>query len=367
MIKRLVIVIIALVLVFGGIFGWKYYAGQQAAKMHSQPQPPATISATQVQVEAWQPYLHSVGSLTATQGVFVSNEVAGQVQKIRFESGQQVKQGEVLLQLDDSVDQAELQGLIAERRLAEVQFNRTAKLIKQKSISRSDYDAAQAQLQSAKANVASKRAVIEKKSIQAPFSGVLGIRQVDVGQYLAAGSQIVSLQQLDPIYVDYAVPERQMAQVSTGQPVRVNVQGYKDQVFEGKISAINARVDSATRMVTVRATLANPDGKLRPGMFAEVRSVLPQQTGVLTLPRTAITYAPYGDSVFVIEHKQGGGLVVQRKQVQTGTTRGDRVQILSGLQAGTQVVSAGQVKLRNGQSVRIDNSVALDGGQDSAQ
>lgn len=364
MIKRLVVVIIALILVFGGIFGWKYYAAQQAAKMKAQPQPPATVSAAEVQVENWQPYLHSVGSLTATQGVYVSNEVAGQVQKIQFQSGQQVQQGDVLVQLDDSVDRAELQGLIAERRLAEVQFNRTAKLIKQKSISRSDYDAAQAQLQSAQANVASKRAVIEKKSIQAPFAGVLGIRQVDVGQYLAPGSQIVSLQQLDPIYVDFSIPERNLPQVSSGQAVRVRVQGYKDQLFEGKVSAINARVDSATRMVTVRATLANPDGLLRPGMFAEVRTVLPMQSGVLTLPRTAVSYAPYGDSVFVIEPQEGGKLTVQRKQVQTGATRGGRVEILSGLEAGTRVVSAGQVKLRNGQSVRIDNSVALDGGQD---
>jgi membrane fusion protein (multidrug efflux system) len=201
--------------------------------------------------------------------------------------------------------------------------------------------------------------VIEKKAIRAPFNGLLGIRQVDFGQYLAAGSQIVSLQVLDPIYVDYSLPERELARLSEGQDVTVRVAAHPDQLFKGHVTAISPRIDVLTRNIPVRATLENPHHQLRPGMFAEVRSLLPERKNVLTLPRTAITYNPYGDSVFLIEEKSGE-LVVQRRQISTGEVRGDRVEVVSGLKPGDTVVSAGQVKLRNGQRVRIDNSVRLE-------
>ena len=360
MITRLILVILLLVLLFGGIFGWKFFVGQKMAAMMSAPPPPATIASAEVQLETWQPYLYSVGSVVATQGVFVTTEVPGQVERILFESGQQVAEGDVILQLDDSVDEADLEGLIAQLNLARLQFERARKLLKDRSVSQSEYDQSRAQLDSAEATVASKRAVIAKKKIRAPFRGQLGIREVDVGQYLSPGARIVPLQALDPVYVDYTLPERHFDTLAVGQAVRVEVQAYPGRVFEGSISAINPGIDPGTRSVRLRATLDNPGQLLRPGMFAEVRTVLPARDDILTLPRTAVTYNPYGESVFVIV-EQDGQQVVQNRRIRTGEARAGRVEIVDGLEAGEVVVSAGQVKLRNGQAVTIDNSVTLDG------
>lgn len=360
MVKRLIIVLLALILLFGGIFGWKYFQMQKMAARASMPPPPATVAAVAVQRERWQPSLSAVGSLVATQGVFVSNEIAGQVTAIGFESGQAVSAGARLVQLDDEVDRAELDSLMAAQRLAEVQFERASRLVKDTLVSRSDYDEAKATLDSAVALVKSQQARIRKKSIRAPFTGLLGIRQVDIGQYLAPGTAIVSLQSLDPIYAEYSLPERHLGALSVGQPVEITVQAYPGQRFAGRVSAISPRIEAGTRSVRLRATLANTQQRLRPGMFAEVRTLLPQRENVLTLPERAITYNPYGDSVFVIE-SSNGGLVVRSRQVQTGEVRDGRVEILSGLGDGDQVVSAGQNKLRNGQPVQIDNSVELTG------
>ena len=358
MIKRLIIVLLALGLVFGGIFYFKFRHIKMMMSAHGPP-PPATVASAKVQPETWQPYLHTVGSLVASHGVDVSNEVDGQVVAIRFRSGQPVKEGEVLVKLDDAVDQAQLKGLIAEQRLAEIAFKRSARLVKQHSVSKSDYDQAQANLESARANVQSKREQIREKAVRAPFSGVLGIRQVDLGEYLAKGAQIVSLQSLDPIFVDFSLPERELPRLHQDQPVVLQVQAFPGQTFSGRITAIEPRINTGTRNIRVRATLSNPDNKLRPGMFAEVRVVLPKKRDVLTLPRTAITYNPYGDMVFIIDRKDGK-LTVHSRQVQTGATRNERVEIVDGLQAGDEVVRAGQVKLRNGEQVQIDNSVKLD-------
>ena len=359
MIKRLIFVLLVLGLIFGGIFGWKYHQNQQMAARAAMPPPPATVSAVEVIKESWQPYLSAVGSLVATQGIFVTSELPGKVSRIDFQSGQPVKEGELLLQLDDSVDRADLRGLLAERRLADVQFKRTARLLKDKSISRSEYDEARAKLDNAEAQVASKRALIEKKGIRAPFSGWLGIRQVDLGEYLAPGSQIVPLEALDPIFADYSLPERHFAELSVDQKIIIQVQAYPGQSFEGRIIAINPGVDPGTRSIQVRATLSNPDARLRPGMFAEVRTVLPQRQDLLTLPETAITYNPYGDTVFVIE-QNSNVLVVRRRQLKTGEVRDGRVEIISGLKLGERVVGSGQVKLRNDQRVRLDSSIKLD-------
>ncbi len=359
MIKRLILVLFALALVFGGIFGWKYMQMRQMAAQMAKPRPPEVVASAQARAERWQPYLFSVGSLVAVQGIYVNNEVPGQVSAIEFQSGQRVRAGEQLLQLEDSVDRADLEGLIAERRLAELQFKRMERLYKQKTVSRADYDEAQARLDSAQAQVEAKRALIRKKKIRAPFDGLLGIRQVDLGQYLAPGSQIVLLQSLAPIYVDFSLPERHFAQLAERQRVVLTVQAHTDRRFEGRISAINPGIDPGTRSARIRAALDNPDGLLRPGMFAEVRTELPEREDVLTVPRTAITYNPYGDSVFVIEEKDGE-LVVQRRQVQAGEVREGRVEIVEGLAIGERVVSAGHQKLRNGQKVKIDNSVELD-------
>jgi len=358
--KRLILVILLLVVIFGGIFGWKYYSGMRTAAMMSAPPPPAVVASAKVRVESWQPYLHAVGSVTATQGIDVTTEVAGKVSEILATSGQSVKAGDLLLRLDDSVDEADLKGLIAQRKLAQLQFERNSKLLKDKSVSRSDYDQARASLDSAEAAVDAKQALIHKKAIRAPFSGQLGIADINLGQYLSPGDAIVPLQALDPVYVDYTLPERHLPDVRVGQAVEVEVQARPGRRFKGAISAIDPGIDRGTRSLRLRATLDNPDWLLRPGMFAEVSTVLPLRDDILTLPRTAVTYNPYGESVFVIQ-KQDGALVVQNRPVKTGEVRNGRVEITEGLAAGEEVVSAGQNKLRNGQAVTIDNRVKLDG------
>ena len=360
MIKKLILVVLLLTVMFGGIFGWKFYSGQKLAAMMSQPRPPATVASTEVELRTWQPYLRAVGSVAAMQGVFVTTEVPGQVSSILFESGRSVEANDVILQLDDSVDRADLDGLLAQQTLATLQFERNKKLLNDRSVSRSEYDQSRAQLDGAKASVAAKRASISKKKIRAPFSGQLGIVEVDPGEYLSPGARIVPLQALDPVYVDYALPERRFSQVKVGQSIIVEVQAYPERSFTGTISAINPGIDPGTRSVRLRATLDNPGHLLRPGMFTEVRTVLPAREGVLTLPRTAITYNPYGESVFIIQ-TQDGAQVVQRRRVKIGEVRNGRVEIVDGLQAGDTVVAAGQVKLRNGQPVAIDNSVQLNG------
>jgi len=358
-IKRLIFLLLGLVVLFGALFGTKYYQVQRMAAEASVPPPPTTVSAARVQTQTWQPHLFAVGSLVASQGVYVANEIAGQVKAIHFESGQRVERADLLLELNDSVDQAELEGFIAERRLAQVEFQRLAKLYKKRSVARSEYDQAQAKLQNAQAQVASQRALIAKKAIRAPFAGLLGIRQVDLGQYLAPGSPIVSLQSLDLLYVDFSLPERDLAVLYSGQKVTFQVPAYPKRAFDGEISAIDSRIDEATRNLQVRATVENKGGLLRPGMFAEVQTQLPTEENVLTLPSTAITYNPYGDSVFVVESRDGQ-LLVEPRWVKTGETRQGQVAIEQGLKAGEQVVTAGQLKLRKGQQVRIDNTVNLD-------
>ncbi|WP_305907947.1 efflux RND transporter periplasmic adaptor subunit [Methylomarinum sp. Ch1-1] len=356
MIKRIFLILTLSVLIFGGLFGWKFYQDRQAQSQMQAP-PPAVVAVTKVKQEQWQPYLTSVGSLVAVAGVDVSNELAGKITAIHFESGQSVRKGQLLIELDTSTDEAELRGLQADQLLAQVRFDRGKKLIGKQFISKSDYDLNRAQLAQAKSAVKAKLSVIDKKHIRAPFDGKLGIRLVDIGQYLAEGSAIVPLQMLDPIYVDFTLPEQHLAGLTIGQQLILTVQAYPDKPFNGKISAINPAIDIETRSIKLRATLANPEQILRPGMFADVRVLSSWKQDVLTLPDTAITYNPYGDSVFVVESGEQV-LTVQRHQVETGETREGRVQILKGLQAGERVVSAGQVKLRNDMPVRIDDQPA---------
>lgn len=361
MLKRLLFVLVLLGVVFGGIFGWKFYMAQQMAA-HRMAPPPATVAVTEVTQTGWQPRLRAIGTLVATQGVDVTAEVAGIVREILFESGQPVAKDEVLLKLDDAVDQAELRGLLAERDLAAIKYRRLSKLVTDRSVSQADVDEAKAQLDSAEAQVATKRAVIEKKTVAAPFAGRLGIRLVDLGEYLSPGVAIVSLQALDPLYVDFSLPERHLPDVSVGQAVEVRVTAVPGETFTGEVSAINPGIDVATRTVRVRATLANRDLKLRPGMFAETATLLPARANVVTIPRVAVTYNPYGDTVFVVQEKDGQ-LVAQRRQLTTGQVQGDQVEIVDGLQPGERVVLAGQVKLRAGQAIKIDNSVVPVGGE----
>jgi membrane fusion protein (multidrug efflux system) len=357
--KRLLLVLLMLLVLFGGLFAWKYYVGKKMAATMLAPPPPAVIASARVQSERWEPRLSAVGSLVASEGVLVSNEVAGIVKSIHFDSGQPVEAGTLLVQLDDEADRADLAALVAARTLAELNFRRLEKLIQEKTISQSSYDEAKATLEGAVAMADESRANIAKKAVRAPFTGVLGIRSVDLGQYLAPGSAVVSLQALNPVYADYSLPERYLGKLSVGQTVEVRVEAYPERVFTGTISAVSPRIASTTRSVRVRATLDNPDQALKPGMFAEVDTLLPALDNVLTLPERAIAYNPYGNSVFLIEEKDGG-LAVQSRQVKTGDVRDDRIEIIEGLEEGDQVASDGLNKLRNGQAVKIDNSIRLD-------
>lgn len=322
-------------------------------------QPPAVVTTVEVTRETWIPALSAVGSAVPTSGIMVAAEVPGKVSDIFFITGDRVEQGARIVQLDDEVDRAELQTLLADRKLAAITLERTRKLVADKLASASELDEAEARLESLEAQVAAKQAIIRKKDLRAPFAGELGIRRVSLGRYVAAGEEIVSLVSLAPIFVEYTLPERFLARLEKDQAVEARVQAYPDRAFSGRIHAITPGVDEATRSVRVRAIFANEERALRPGMFAEVRILEDRERRVLTLPARAITYDPYGSSVFLLEEGEAG-LVATRRQVDTGEVRDGRVEILSGLELGDRVVGAGQNKLRTGQSVTVDNSVELE-------
>lgn len=361
MIRRIFIVLLLLGLVVGGLGYLKYRQIEQQSAMSAAP-PPPTVSVTAVRNESLTPRVNAVGSVTAVQGVMVNNEVDGQVKEILFESGAVVASGTPLVQLDDTVDQADLEGLLADLALAKIRRDRNARLLKSRAVSQEDFDEISATLQKAEALVAAKQALVEKKTIRAPFAGQLGIRLVNLGEYLAAGSAIVPLQALDPVYVDFSLPERRIAEVAIGQTVEVQVAAYPERTFSGTIQAINAAVDRGSRNIQVRAELGNPEQLLRPGMFAQVGVVLATQESVLMLPRQAIAFNTYGDSVLQIE-MQDDATIVQRRQVRTGAVRDQDVVILDGLAAGDRVVLAGHVKLRNGQAVQIVADPGDDAGR----
>ncbi len=357
MIKRFVFVIFFSLLLFGGLFGWKFLQIKQAIKNIPVP-PPPVVAVTTVGRSDWQSYLSGVGSLTPSAGVEVSSEVAGKIKKIFFESGQSIKRGQLLIALDDSADAAELRGLAATERLEQSKFARSQRLIARNFISKSDYDLNKATLDQARAAVLAKKAVIEKKRITAPFTGRLGIRKVNAGQFLAPGDAIVPLQQLQPIYADFTLPEQELARLYVNQPVTLTVQAYPGRIFSGMISAMNSGIDEATRSVKIRATLGNTEQLLHPGMFVEVQVLLKENKPVLTVPDTAISYNPYGNTVFVVESGQASGAIVRLKQVAVGESREGRVEIIQGLAENDRVVSAGQVKLRNGMAVILDRQPA---------
>jgi membrane fusion protein, multidrug efflux system len=356
MIKRFALIIFLSLLLFGGLFGWKFFQVSQMVKNIPIP-PPPVVAATTVHRSEWQSYLSGVGSLVAVAGIDVNSEVAGKVKSIHFESGQSVQSGKLLVELDTATDEAELKGLEAAYQLEKVKFARSQQLIARNFISKSDYDLNKATLDEAQAVVNAKKAVIEKKRIVAPFTGQLGIRKINVGQYLAPGDAIVPLQKLNPIYADFTLPEQHLASLNVGQTLTITVQAHPGKVFDGRITAINSGIDEATRSVKIRATLDNAEKLLHPGMFVEVQLLLNDTKSVLTVPDTAISYNPYGDSVFVIEPDKQG-FKVQLKQIVTGETREGRVEVVKGLNENDRVVSAGQVKLQNGMTVVLDKKPA---------
>ncbi|MAL97624.1 efflux RND transporter periplasmic adaptor subunit [Hydrocarboniclastica marina] len=366
--SRFVVVILFLVLILGGIFGYKFYQIGQMKEQFSQPQPPAVVAATTAETMSWQPSQKSVGSITAINGVEVANEVPGTIVEIGFESGQNVKAGDMLVRLDSAVDESAVSTRRAEARLAAREFSRLEELLPRRAVSQAEYDQAQANLEAAQARVKEAEAQLGKKTLRAPFAGTLGLRQVDLGQYLPAGSPIVEINMLDPVYVDYTLPERELSRVSVGNTVEVTVAAQPDALFTGTVSAINSSVNPQTRTVRVRATLPNEDLTLRPGMFATVRTLRPAERDVIAVPRTAISYNTYGDFVFVLAENGDGQLVTERRSVQTGETRDGMVEIVSGLEAGDRIVETGLLRLRADQRVEIQTEKeSQSGGQTESQ
>ncbi len=355
-------IIVALPIV-GGLIGVKMlqFSAMGEAAAH-QVMPPEPVNAIDVREVLWQPRVSSVGTVMAVQGTVVSTETAGIVREIRFEAGSVVQAGDVLAQLDVDVEETQLRVAEASAELARRSFKRAEGLIGDRNISRADYDEASVSLRQAEAQVDNIRALIDKKTVRAPFTGKLGIRRISVGQFLERGSPIVSLQSLDPVYVDFSVPQQRLGELAQGLQVMVSSDAYPQQSFEGTITAINPDVDPATRNVRVQATLANADGRLRPGMFVEVELILARTEKVLVIPETAVQHAPYGDSVFVIEENKDDAkpLVLRQQFVRLGVRQGDFVVVTKGVSSGEQVASTGAFKLRPGMHVVIDNTLAPD-------
>ncbi|MEW6593352.1 MAG: efflux RND transporter periplasmic adaptor subunit [Thermodesulfobacteriota bacterium] len=354
-------VLLGLVVVLAGIKALQIRAMVEKKK-HFVPPPEVVTSAT-VRSETWENALQAVGSLAAVQGVTVAAETAGKVVRIAFAPGAAVKAGAVLIQQDTAAEEAQLRAAAAAAELARLNLERYRSLLATNSIAQATFDNAEAQHKQAMAQADAIRATIAKKHIRAPFAGRLGIRLVNLGQVLKEGEPVVTLQSLDPIFVNFQLPQQDISRLTTGLTVKITADTLPDKTVEGKISTINPEVESATRTIRVQATVANPGEALRPGMFADVRVILPEQGTVLAIPSTAVLAAPYGDSVFVIETKkeeQSGkpATVVRQQFVRLGARRGDFVAVISGLAEGETIVSSGVFKLRNGQQVKVDNTLA---------
>ena len=363
MTKRMIIMLTLTGLVLGAVFGFQAFKSVMIAKfMATLSNPPQTVSTTIAASQEWRSQLEAVGSLRAVNGANLSGQVAGIVSAVHFESGADVKKGDLLLELQAEDDKAHLDALKATASLARITFERDSNLVKTNAVSQQTVDTDKGNLANAEALVAQQQALVNYKSIAAPFSGRLGIRQVDLGQYLAAGTTIVTLQQLDPIFVDFYLPQQALAQIKVGQEVTGKVDTYPNKTFVGQIAAINSLVDTTTRNVQVRATMQNHENLLLPGMFAtiEIDTSAPQK--FVTLPQTAIAYNSYGNIVYLIDEKGKDDkgqprLAARQTFVTTGATRGDQVAVLSGVKDGDVVVTAGQIKLRNGTPVKINNAV----------
>ena len=322
------------------------------------------MSAEYAREETWQPYLSAIGTLSAVNGVDLSGEVEGKVKAIHFQSGQFVKQGELLLEIDDEVEQANLKSFQARLKLAQLNFQRDEKLIQKRLTSQEQSDRSRAELDEVYALVEQTKATIAKKKIRAPFSGKVGIRRVNLGQYLSKGDALTTLQAMDAFYLDFSLPEQDYTQIYLDQELIFSVDAYPGETFKARVKALNAKVDASTRNILVRAQFDNSQGLLLPGMFAAVKLMLKQNDRVVTLPQTAVTYSLYGESVFKVnqqgaDEKGAPQLIAQRVSIVSGDARGDRVAIKSGVAAGDLIVIDGQVKLKNGTTIALANSEAL--------
>lgn len=377
--KRMTIMLIVIGVLFLLVIGFNVFKGIMIGKfMKSMGNPPQTVSTMQAEFQTWQPHLEAVGNVRAVRGVDLAFEVSGVADSVDVKSGADVKQGQVLVQLRDADDKAKLAALQATEKLAELTADRSKKQLAVQAISKAQYDTDMANLKSAQAQVAAQQALVDKKTLRAPFAGRIGIITVNPGQYINPGDKVVSLQQLDPVYVDFTVPQDALQQLQVGGKVEVTSDAYPDQHFTGKVTATDPRVDPNTRNVGVEATLPNRDGKLMSGMFANVAVDSGSTQRYLTLPQTSITFNPYGDTVFVVHEgappsqDQSGKPAqqpaakdkdgkpqhyVEQRLVTVGPRRGDQVAILHGLKEGEVVVTTGQLKLKNDTPVNINNSV----------
>ncbi|NGO40232.1 efflux RND transporter periplasmic adaptor subunit [Limisphaera ngatamarikiensis] len=326
------------------------------AQARNLPPPTEAVSVFEVREERWPRLWTAVGSVRAVRGVRVTSELPGVIREVAFEAGSEVAEGALLVRLDTSTEEAELRQAEAEAELARLELERVRALHAARTVSQAELDAAEAAWKGAAARVAAIRSTIDKKTVRAPFAGRLGVREVHVGQYLQAGAPIVSLQALDPVYVEFALPQQAVAQVRPGLAVEVTADAYPGRTFRGVVTATDPDVDPATRSLRVQATLPNPDGALRPGMYVEAAVVLPEADMVRVVPAPAVLHAPYGDSVFVVEaatNDASGVLVVRQQFVKLGRRRGDFISVTAGLEPGQRVVSAGVFRLRNGMRVTL--------------
>jgi membrane fusion protein (multidrug efflux system) len=363
-IRATLIAIVLLVAIFFvlGYFKVQQFMGFAAmAKAGFFKSPPIAVTTTVASQSEWQPTLDTIGTVTAINGVTVSTDLAGIVDKIAFTSGTVVKAGDLLVHLNTDQEQAQLEQAQAQLALAQLTLNRDRDLLAKRTISQQDYDTAEATHRGNQATVDQFRALIARKTLRAPFDGVIGIRQVNLGQYLNTGDAVVSLQSFDPIYVNFTLPQQDLSKLAVGQRVDVRLDAYGDAVFPGQINAVNSMVDQATRNVQVQATLQNGDQRLRPGMFAKLSVILPQREQVIALPVSSVHYAPYGDSVFIVgdDKDEDGKPIksVKEQFVKLGTARGDLIAVVSGVKPGDEVVTSGVFRLKSGAAIIINNKV----------
>ncbi|MGD0491696.1 MAG: efflux RND transporter periplasmic adaptor subunit [Steroidobacteraceae bacterium] len=362
MIKPLIVMVLLVALVIGGVFGWQAFIGKMVGKFMAQTaSAPQTVSTVVARKSTWQAQIAAIGSLRAVRGADLSAQASGVVDDIAFDSGNDVPAGKVLLKLKPNDDYAKLEQLQAAAELADQTLKRDREQFAAQAISQATIDTDVSTLKSANAQVLAQQALIEEKIVKAPFAGRLGIRQVDLGQYLAAGTTVVTLQALDPMLIDFYVPQQALEHLRVGQAATATVDTYPGESFKGIVESINSKVDNASRNVQIRASFKNSDKRLVPGMFANVAIDSGASSTEITLPQTCITYNPYGDTVYILVHGKGGDGkpkdTVEQHFVKLGATRGDQVAILSGVNEGDVVVSAGQIKLRNGSPVVVNNSV----------
>jgi membrane fusion protein (multidrug efflux system) len=360
--KRMILVLVGMAVFVAAIAFVKIrQVKASAAEQASFQMPPEAVTTVRARQDVWSSSVAAIGTVEAVHGVTVAADLPGLVSRIQFDSGKKVRAGDVLVRLDTRQEQAQLAAAEAQRSLSSVNFERMRGLREKGITSQAEYDRSSAEHKQAVAQTGESQAAIGRKTIRAPFSGVLGIRQVNLGQYLKPGDPIVSLQSLDPIYVNFAVPQQQVADLHVGADVRVTAEGIEGSAVTGKITAVNSIVDEDTRNILVQAKLANPDEKLRPGMFVETQVVLGASTPVVALPTSAIAYAPYGNSVFIVGPMKGpdgksyNG--VRQQFVKLGASRGDQVAVVSGVKPGEEVVSSGVFKLRSGAAVVVNNKV----------